>query len=239
MTIFYLALDKLLRKHSHLKESTRSAVSGGSALLIVLLWLGVSFFSLEWENAIASVLFIVAAWPLLFVATLYVLHKAKGKYSIWRIIFGIGAFILFSFILFFLLQTLLEPLGDPLLPERCEMQNGIYCKEHLVSTTATGNIGRITLTIENGRGADIKVSQIIANCTSSSTADCSWSPGSGGDMLIPDGKTAKFILNRSGCPIESVYRGTNTKLKWDLAIKWYSTSEFTHTAKGQLMAQVE
>ncbi len=122
---------------------------------------------------------------------------------------------------------------------------GLYCKDHLVNTSAstpTPNKGRITLRIENGRGTDIKIAQITANCTSASTADCSWRPTITGDVLILNGATQKFSLNRSGCAIESVYKGKNTKLKWDLAIKWYdadSTSSFTHTAKGQLMAVVE
>ena len=134
-----------------------------------------------------------------------------------------------------------------LLPERCEVQMGLYCKDHLINTSAstpTPNKGRITLRIENGRGTDIKIAKIIANCTSASTADCSWLPKipGTGDELILNGVTAKFSLNRSLCAIESAYKGKNTKLKWDLAIKWYyadSTSSFTHTAKGQLMAVVE
>ena len=121
---------------------------------------------------------------------------------------------------------------------------GIQCADHLVNTTTATNVGRIVLKIENGRGTDIKVARITANGTSASTADCSWLPTvpGTGDALILNGASYKFKLNRSGCPIESVYKGKNTKLKWDLAIKWYdadSTSSFTHTAKGQLMAVVE
>ncbi|RLE42165.1 hypothetical protein DRJ48_04100 [Candidatus Woesearchaeota archaeon] len=132
-----------------------------------------------------------------------------------------------------------------LLPERCEIQMGLYCKDHLVQTDASDN-GKILLTIENGRGSDIRIALINLSSDTLGTY-CLWN-GSlvGGDRLIRNGASESFVINAStgsgSCSIDSDYKGTNSKHKWDVIIKWYSVasgSQYTHTAGGQLMASVE
>lgn len=130
-----------------------------------------------------------------------------------------------------------------LLPERCELQMGIACKDHLV-TTNTSDEGQILFTIENGRGSDIYITRINAY-SSSLKANCSVNL-TGIPRLVLNGAASTFTLDdnasNAACVIEKVHKDSNTKIKWDIDVYWYaagSTKLFTHTADGQLLAKVE
>ena len=121
-----------------------------------------------------------------------------------------------------------------LLPERCELQMGLHCKDYLISTDANNN-GEIRLTIENGRGNDIVVTKVNAtsqefngSCVNQTSTD------------ILNGESAEFVL--TGCKIPAKYKGKSAKHKWEVQIEWHSlgsSTAYTHTAGGQIMARIE
>ncbi len=133
---------------------------------------------------------------------------------------------------------------NTLLPEKCQVQMGLNCKDHLV-TTKTNSDGKILMTLENGRGSDIQIANITASTTSlGDLVNCTLDPSSA--ILLRNGASKSFNLtngtNKKWCNITYAYAGSNTKLKWDIEIEWYSVAtgaEYTHTASGELMAIVE
>jgi len=156
-------------------------------------------------------------------------------WAIMVVLVVIGAFAYFG---------ILNP--NTLLPEKCQVQMGLYCKDHLASTNSTNNNGSILLTLENGRGSDIKIHNITATTDAfGGTTVCVLS-NDGDDTLLRNGAKVSFKLNGSGnpdmCGIPAEYKNSNTKVKWDLMIKWFSVatgSEYMHTASGELMSVIE
>jgi uncharacterized protein (UPF0333 family) len=133
---------------------------------------------------------------------------------------------------------------DTLLPEKCQIQMGLYCKDHLVTTDGTSK-GSILLALENGRGSDIMVTNLTATTNNfGATVNCTW--GSATGKLLRNGAQGNYTLDDGGftgwCEIPADYQGQNSKIKWDLELLWFSLAtgkEYTHTARGELMAVVE
>jgi len=129
-----------------------------------------------------------------------------------------------------------------LLPERCEFQIGLNCKDHRV------NQSEIRFSIENGKGNDINIVSITARSLSAQT-NCSWDWATAGEpsaRTIYNGDVETFALNAYNgvepCNIPASLAGRNVKAKWLVEIVYYnvgSDPSFTHTAEGQLLAKVE
>src|SRR3989338_6386745 len=56
---------------------------------------------------------------------------------------------------------------ETLLPERCELQQGLYCKDHQIKAgiDAAGTAGRINLNLQNGMGTGILILGVVASST--------------------------------------------------------------------------
>jgi hypothetical protein len=48
-----------------------------------------------------------------------------------------------------------------LLPDRCEMQQGFYCKDYVITDQAAATLDDITFTFQNGRGTGMMVTDVI------------------------------------------------------------------------------
>ncbi len=156
----------------------------------------------------------------------------KGQAAMEFVLVVIGALAYFG---------ILNP--NTLLPEKCQVQMGLNCKDHLV--TSPSGVGKILMTLENGRGTDIKIVSINATTgTFGGSVSCNFSSPT--PELLRNGASHSFELTGtppgSKCLIPVEYAGSNTKAKWDVEIEWYSvasSSDYTHTASGELMAIVE
>ena len=120
-----------------------------------------------------------------------------------------------------------------LIPERCELQMGFYCNDYFVETTREG-AGRVSLTIENGRGSDNVIDSI--QITSDSGVDCSKSFG----ITLRNGESDEFIID--DCRIPFSLTKEKEMPRFDIILNWFaagSSADFMHTLEGQLMTKVE
>jgi hypothetical protein len=119
-----------------------------------------------------------------------------------------------------------------LLPERCELQMGVNCKDYYID----GGADRILIKLENGRGSDCIVTDLIANASTLGINCYNHTL----TKTILNGRAEDFYLTCDGSL--AAYQGRNSKHKWDLEMKWYSvgsSATYTHTMQGQLLARVE
>ena len=127
-----------------------------------------------------------------------------------------------------------------LLPERCELQQGLYCKDHRISATGDS----FTLNLENGMGKGMMVMSVkvddtevtpAGGCSATFTTE-SWATKSG--RHIANGAAESFTIP---CVINDDMAEAGKK-KFSLAVIWYaddSDSTFAHTMEGQLLAKIE
>jgi hypothetical protein len=140
-----------------------------------------------------------------------------------------------------------------LLPERCELEQGVYCKDHQV-TAATDTV---TLRLENGRGHGIMIADVTAESeelgfTSAAGTACtvdfatgtpppeSWS-GKPGRHIESGGASSINITCPNPPGIDSSLIGAGKK-KFQLTVTWYSDDSdisFSHTMQGNLIANIE
>ena len=128
-----------------------------------------------------------------------------------------------------------------LLPERCELQLGLRCKDHRVSSAANS----IVLAVENGRGTDIMLVDVGAfsqelGVKCQNTTLLNMQTGNKFGMFLQNGASFSIIIPCQ-TPLDSGIVGTG-KRKWDLNMTWYdfgSTSAYSHTATGQLISVIE
>ncbi|MBN2454170.1 hypothetical protein JXB11_01355 [Candidatus Woesearchaeota archaeon] len=130
-----------------------------------------------------------------------------------------------------------------LLPERCELQQGFYCRDYLISEATD----TITMKLENGRGQGIMVGVVNATgvgelagvqCYNETFKLWSWA-GKDGKHLT-NGESAEFVLYCQPNSFEGL--ANSGKKKFDLTVSWYqddSTPSFNHTMTGQLLANIE
>jgi len=137
-----------------------------------------------------------------------------------------------------------------LLPEKCTLQMGMYCKNHVIFDD-----NRIYFELENGMGkglilTSINVSGEIIDCgTDFTNGTCpgnnEWNDcfNSKKGLHINNGRSR--IVNMTNAT--SFYTHCSTmkrigKTKAEITIKWYfddATELFTHTMKGEIMGVVE
>ena len=148
-----------------------------------------------------------------------------------------------------------------MLPEKCTLQMGLYCKDHLISIApVAGEIyynNSIYLKLENGMGKGIIVSEVnvtggLIDCgvTASSAPLGPWNDNYNGNAGIHidqgDDRTIMIDGTADSGPEETWKSCTVTskigKTKGDIRIRWYyddATPTFTHTMNGELLAVVE
>jgi len=134
------------------------------------------------------------------------------------------------------------------LPERCELQQGFYCDDHRIVDLADAGVDYIQFNFQNGRGTGMMVERVVAHGTGElKTVVCD----TGADLLALSwaGKSGLYIDNGAS-QLVTVPCGPNKlddlsesgKKKFDLEVVWYdstSTIDFSHTMKGQLLANIE
>jgi hypothetical protein len=134
------------------------------------------------------------------------------------------------------------------LPDRCELQQGFYCKDFRILDAAAADVDTISFTFQNGRGTSMMVErvQVIG------TGDVSQITCTTGDTLLSEtwsNKFGRYIENGASTNL-AVPCGANAlddlvgsgKKKFNIVITWFdatSTPEFAHTMNGQLLANVE
>ncbi len=134
-----------------------------------------------------------------------------------------------------------------LLPEKCTLPMGLYCKDHLVSATDS----YVSLKLENGMGTGIVIRSIeiegdpvFNNCNISDPGDLT--DGTAYNHIegrhISNGESTTIKINDSyGCTV-SEYNG---KIKGEITMTYCDDTsgtdcaDFEHTIKGELMATVE
>lgn len=142
-----------------------------------------------------------------------------------------------------------------LLPERCELQQGFYCKDYRV-VAVTGTTDWINFTFQNGRGTGMMLGRVTAQGTGdivSVVCDThQWGATDYGADIGTEtwaGKAGRHVENGAtvqvGVPcIAGNLDGLSGsgKKKFDINITWYnadSSSDFNHTMNGQLLAGIE
>ncbi len=135
-----------------------------------------------------------------------------------------------------------------LLPEKCTLPMGLYCKDHIIKG---GTPGSISLKIENGMGQGIIITrididgQILNGCSIDLTADPPGGPGNEYNNLL-----GWHLANGDGgsvnisCTSIADFSG---KTKGDITLKYCDDTSatdidcgnFLHTMDGELLARVE
>ena len=135
-----------------------------------------------------------------------------------------------------------------LLPEKCILPMGLYCKDHRIDGTADN----VSLKLENGMGSGIIIrnirveGEILKNCAINSTT----SPPIRNDNYnqlsgwhLPNGDSGTVTIKCIG-GIASPFTG---KTKGDITLTYCDDtsvndtdcSKFAHTMEGELLAKVE
>ena len=145
-----------------------------------------------------------------------------------------------------------------LLPEKCTLQMGLYCKNHLLTQD-----NKVFLNLENGMGKGIIITEIfvsgdVVDCNISTTRvgtapndmpyndDYNGRPG----WHIENGESRIINLTNTWTvpPLTPADRGNCSiaswggKIKAELKIKWYyddANEQFTHAMKGEILARIE
>jgi hypothetical protein len=132
-----------------------------------------------------------------------------------------------------------------LLPDRCEMQQGFYCKDYRLSD---GAVDTVSFTFQNGRGTGMMVLQVnasgvgdLANVWCNTTQGLSLGQWAGKPGLhIENGASAQVVAT---CTANGLNGLTGSgKKKFDLKVMWYDAAmdaTYNHTMQGQLLAGVE
>ncbi|MCP3684127.1 MAG: hypothetical protein GY861_15710 [bacterium] len=148
-----------------------------------------------------------------------------------------------------------------LLPEKCELQMGLNCKDYIISQGGLTD-GTVTLNLENGMGQGILITSATATgkgdmagviCDNDYSAVAwEWVPGKNGvHMNSGEDSDSSMVASPETSIILDCVTGAVTldaswinigKKKFDLELTWYaddSSASYTHTMKGSLMAEIE
>jgi len=145
-----------------------------------------------------------------------------------------------------------------LLPEKCTLPMGLYCKDHIIKQGGDLN-GSVSLKLENGMGRGIMIrniiveganGQVVHNCSIDLTTDCNssnvddeddcgynsiegWHIANGdmGSVTIDDCTVDEFT-GKTKADITLVYC-SDTSMDED------DCGNYSHTMEGDLMAKVE
>ena len=134
-----------------------------------------------------------------------------------------------------------------LLPEKCTLPMGLYCRDYLIDSTGTGSI---RLRLENGMGQGIMIRSInitgdvLTGCDSDDKTDGLYNGITGWHLANGDSDTVTIT-----CMEVASFTG---KTKGDITITYCSDTpggdaeereincgKFIHTMEGELMAKVE
>jgi hypothetical protein len=156
-----------------------------------------------------------------------------------------------------------------LLPERCELQQGFYCKDYMIGDNNGANLvlpagDNVTFTFQNGRGQGMMVTAVTVTGTGDLAAITCGGPGltysnCDADVLLESidaapcqwaGKTGLHIENGLSATVTAMCTNTDDldglsaggKKKFDIAVSWYaadSTETFSHSMAGQVLANIE
>lgn len=120
-----------------------------------------------------------------------------------------------------------------LVPEKCTLQTGLACKDYRVTTNM------VSLSLQNGMGKGIIISNITLNQTGS-TGECKNNSIAAG--TIAQSRNGEFVIYCTTEAGGAAIIDTGTKIKMDLSIIYYyqdSTSAYNHTMNGELLVKVE
>lgn len=138
-----------------------------------------------------------------------------------------------------------------LLPEKCTMQMGLYCKNHIIMDN-----NMVFFELENGMGKGIILTSMnvtgdLVNCwVRFAEASC---PSSGNPwddcfnqkngLHINNGQSRVFNMSDDAVTYTSCSTVKRVgKTKASIAIKWYfddATKLFTHTMNGEVLSNIE
>lgn len=146
-----------------------------------------------------------------------------------------------------------------LLPEKCTLQMGMYCKNHLILSN-----NAVYFELENGMGKGIilrkvNVSGDFINCWVDFTIKDNGSTGGSCDnpfygtpygkigLHIANGQSVIFNITEFPCAGGTVFTNCTVltrfgKTKSEINIRWFyddANQLFTHTMKGELLAAIE
>ncbi|MCP3683446.1 MAG: hypothetical protein GY861_12230 [bacterium] len=150
-----------------------------------------------------------------------------------------------------------------MLPEKCELQQRLICKEHRVTANDVGlTNGHIGLDLVNAMGHDIIITEITAKAIDDTQIDCIVSAPNGNlneDCDVPldgtiegacveDGERVSLDIIDCVTP-NPVFQGINTlyegkgKRELEVEIDWYwdtgAAPPKIHTIYGRLYAEIE
>jgi hypothetical protein len=202
-----------------------------------------NYISTPWVYIVAGIS--LCGLILLWAASLYLNRKFPNTWS------AAGPMILSAIIAFAALCALF--LMVKFLPhntysssyERCEMQQGFYCKDYRLVDSSTGT-DTLMFTFQNGRGTGMIITSISVQgtgdladvqCANYSLASLNWAGKPG--LHIENGMSESVILN-CGNRFDGL-AGSGRK-KFDINVTWYaadSTADFSHNMAGQLLAGIE
>ncbi|NQV09268.1 hypothetical protein HQ529_05435 [Candidatus Woesearchaeota archaeon] len=138
-----------------------------------------------------------------------------------------------------------------LLPEKCSLQMGLYCKNHIVFDN-----NQVFLELENGMGKGIILTSLTmtgdlidcvvlfangSGCPSTNPWDSCYNSNSG--LHLSNGRSV--IINMTNTTEIQTNCSTTSKIgktKADIAMKWYfddANSLFEHTMNGEVLSNVE
>ena len=137
-----------------------------------------------------------------------------------------------------------------LLPEKCTLQMGLYCKNHLLHQD-----NKVFLNLENGMGKGIIITQIFV---SGDVVDCNITTTRASHVFndnyngrpgwhIENGDSRIINLTNEWTAVSADWGNCSIatwggKIKADLTIKWYyddANEQFTHAMKGEILARIE
>ena len=137
-----------------------------------------------------------------------------------------------------------------LLPEKCTLPVGLYCKDYLISSTDS----TVTLKIENGIGHGIIIrtisitGQVFNECSEPLTTTCGTQTTGDGQCdynTIPgwrlgNGQSGTVKIRCASIPeFSGKTKGDITLTHCDDSSSVAGCIDFTHTGEGDLMARVE
>ncbi|MBN2454171.1 hypothetical protein JXB11_01360 [Candidatus Woesearchaeota archaeon] len=127
-----------------------------------------------------------------------------------------------------------------IIPERCHLSQGFYCKDHILSA----GDDELILQVRYGVGPDALLTEAYATnqrrgiyCENISLKDLTYGKNNG--FYVKSGDLFEILLRCD--PFDDDLAGS-TKERFDLKLLWHrvdSETSYTHTAEGQLFAMIE